>query len=147
MAHHRAVGRLRPAPQHSMCPLRAEVVLAMLESWFSPNPADLATVERSAAAQQWVDSQTADLALYHYESCMFCARVRKAIVGLNLKIELRDVLRDGNHRQALEQGGGRTTVPCLRIGLGKDGRWMYESADIIAYLAGRFSDPGGAATN
>lgn len=130
-----------------MCPLRAEVALAMLESWFSPNPADLATVERSAEAQQWVDSQTADLALYHYESCMFCARVRKAIARLTLKIELRDVVRDGNHRQALEQGGGRTTVPCLRIGLGKGASWMYESADIIAYLAGRFSDAGGAANH
>ena len=147
MAHHRGVGRLRPTPQHFICPLRAEVVLAMLESWFSPNPADLATVERSAEAQQWVDSETADLALYHYESCMFCARVRSAIVSLNLKIELRDVLRDANHRQALEQGGGRTTVPCLRIGLRKDGSWMYESADIIAYLSERFSEPGDAATD
>lgn len=119
----------------------------MFESWFSPNPTALATVERSAEAQQPVDSQTAELALYHYESCMFCARVRQVIAGLNLKIELRDILRDERHRQALEQGGGRTTVPCLRIGAGADESWMYESADIIAYLAGRFGKPNGAATN
>ena len=118
----------------------------MFESWFQPNSADMAALERSAEAQQCVDTQTANLALYHYESCMFCARVRKAIARLNLKIELRDILRDANHRQALELGGGRTTVPCLRIGSGDDGQWMYESADIIAYLAGRFSDPGGAMT-
>lgn len=115
----------------------------MFESWFQPNPADVAALERSAEAQQLVDTETAELALYHYQSCMFCARVRKAIAHLNLKIELRDVLRDANHRQALEQGGGRTTVPCLQIGRGHDGKWLYESADIIAYLAGRFSDPGG----
>ncbi len=118
----------------------------MFESWFESKPAEMPTITRSAEAQQRVDTQTADLALYHYESCMFCARVRKAIAGLNLKIELRDILRDANHRQALQLGGGRTTVPCLRIGLGKDGKWMYESADIIAYLARRFGDTGGATT-
>jgi glutathione S-transferase len=124
----------------------------MFESWFSPNPAAPATLERSPEAQQRVDGQTSELALYHYESCMFCARVRQAIARLHLKIELRDIMCDGSHRQALEQGGGRTTVPCLRIGSGPDARWMYESADIIAYLAGRFSDsskpgdPGGVAT-
>lgn len=118
----------------------------MFESWFQPNPSDVGAPVRSAEAQQLVDAHTADLALYHYESCMFCARVRKAIAGLNLKIELRDILRDTNHRQALQLGGGRTTVPCLRIGLGEDGKWMYESADIIAYLARRFSDASGATT-
>ena len=109
-----------------------------MDSWFSSNSNELAAVERSPEAQQKVDLDTADLALYHYESCMFCARVRKAITRLNLKIELRDVLRDAKHRRCLEQGGGSTTVPCLRIGLGADGKWMYESADIIAYLAKRF---------
>ena len=116
----------------------------MLESWFSNNTSDLAAVERSPEAQQKVDMESADLALYHYESCMFCARVRKAIATLNLKIELRDVMRDANHRRDLAQGGGSATVPCLRIGLGEDGKWMYESADIIAYLAKRFGAGKGA---
>lgn len=118
----------------------------MFESWFSPNPGTLSSVERSAEAQQQVDKQTAELALYHYESCMFCARVRQALASLNLTIELRDVMRSADHRRALAQGGGRTTVPCLRIGSGRDEVWMYESADIIAYLAGRFSDAGATAT-
>jgi glutathione S-transferase len=109
-----------------------------MDSWFSSNATEIAAVERSPADQHKVDTQTADLALYHYDSCMFCARVRKAIARLNLKIELRDVMRDAQHRRELEQGGGRSTVPCLRIGLGADGKWMYESADIIAYLAKRF---------
>lgn len=116
----------------------------MLESWFSSPTNDLVAVERNPEDQQKVDMETADLALYHYESCMFCARVRKAMATLNLKIELRDVMRDAKHRRDLEQGGGRSTVPCLRIGLGEDGKWMYESADIIAYLAKRFGAGKGA---
>ncbi len=117
-----------------------------MDSWFSSNATDIAAVERNPEDQQKVDRETADLVLYHYESCMFCARVRKAIARLNLKIELRDVLRDAKHRRDLEQGGGSTTVPCLRIGLGADGKWLYESADIIAYLAKRFGAGRGAAT-
>ncbi len=116
----------------------------MLESWFTNNTSDLTAVERSPEAQHTVDMETTDLALYHYESCMFCARVRKAIATLNLKIELRDVMRDANHRRDLQEGGGSTTVPCLRIGLGVNGKWMYESADIIAYLAKRFGAGKGA---
>ena len=116
----------------------------MLESWFSNNTSDLAVVERTPEDQQKVDNQTADLALYHYDSCMFCARVRKAIARLNLNIELRDVMRDAKHQRDLVQGGGRSTVPCLRIGLGQDGKWMYESADIIAYQAKRFGEGQGA---
>lgn len=119
----------------------------MLESWFSTSSSELAAVERSPEVQHKVDMETAKLALYHYESCMFCARVRKAIGTLNLKIELRDVMRDAKHRRDLVEGGGSTTVPCLRIGPGKDGQWLYESADIIAYLAKRFGADKGAATS
>lgn len=110
----------------------------MLESWFNTAGTTIAAVERSADAQARVDAATAHMALYHYESCMFCARVRRAIATLKLNIELRDVLREPGHRNDLVAGGGSTTVPCLRID--EDGRtnWMYESADIIAYLNGRF---------
>jgi glutathione S-transferase len=40
----------------------------------------------------------------------------------------------------LIEGGGRRTVPCLRID-GDDGQrvWMYESADIVAWLEERFA--------
>lgn len=43
---------------------------------------------------------------------------------------------DKEHAQALMQGGGKTQVPCLRIEQ-SDGQveWMYESNDIIQYLA------------
>jgi glutathione S-transferase len=32
------------------------------------------------------------------------------------------------------QGGGRATVPCLKIRRGDEVEWLYESRDIIDYL-------------
>lgn len=109
-----------------------------MDAWFESAPKAVAAVQRSAEAQATVDAATAGMALYHYDSCMFCARVRQAISALGLRIDLRDVLRDAGHRDALITGGGRSTVPCLRID--DDGRttWMYESSDIIRYLKERF---------
>ena len=53
---------------------------------------------------------------------------------------MRDTLRDASARAELLAGGGRGTVPCLRI-TEADGsvRWMYESTDIIRYLDGEFT--------
>ena len=116
----------------------------MLESWFQSSTKEISEVTRDSASQQAVDEQTADLALYHYDTCMFCARVRRAIAALKLDIELRDIMADNEHYRTLAYGGGRTTVPCLLIGKSTDSpTWMYESADIIEYLADRF---GGASS-
>ncbi len=95
--------------------------------------------ERSSDQQATIDSQTASLALYHFQSCPFCARVRNAIDGMNLNIEQRDIQIDAQHRQALLAGGGKTQVPALQI-THDDGtvEWMYESMDIINYLKKRF---------
>ena len=114
-----------------------------MEEWFRTPQSGIRPATRSAAEQAAVDAATADLALYHYDSCMFCARVRKAIATLALDIELRDVLRSPVHQRELAAYGGSSTVPCLRIGKGDPARdrWMYESADIIRYLNERF---GGA---
>lgn len=101
------------------------------------NPSE--PVERSAEAQARVDAETNRLALYQYDMCPFCRRVRALIEALRLNIEIRDTLREPRHRKDLIEGGGRSTVPCLRIEK-EDGkvRWMYESADIAAYLRERF---------
>ena len=112
----------------------------MLESWFTSSPTEVVSVERNAEAQERVDVLTANLALYHYDACVYCGRVRKAISALHLNIEMRDVLRDARHRRDLETGGGRTTVPCLCIADGSARTWMYESDDIIAYLTRRFGN-------
>jgi len=79
------------------------------------------------------------LALYHSEICWFCARVRQTIRDLGIDIELRDVDRDSGRRQELIAGGGKGQVPCLRIeDAAHNVTWMYESADISAYLARKF---------
>lgn len=84
------------------------------------------------------------LALYHYPSCPFCVRVRRELARLDATgVELRNIHADPEHRAALKAGGGRVTVPCLRI-TGEDGSeaWLYESADIVAWLRQHFQpDP------
>ncbi len=77
------------------------------------------------------------LALYHFPYCPFCVMVDRAIRRLGLDIERRDIRRERRHADALIEGGGRRTVPCLRIeGAGGAVHWLYESRDIIAWLEG-----------
>ena len=74
--------------------------------------------------------------LYQYDSCPFCARVRAFLDAHGIDVPMRDTLRDASAFRELLVGGGRATVPCLRIE--DDGgavRWLYESEDIIEYLA------------
>lgn len=81
----------------------------------------------------------AQLSLYHYDSCFYCSRVRRAIAELGLDIELRDVLLDREHRKDLVAATGRGTVPVLRIRYADDREvWMPESRDIIAFLQRNF---------
>jgi glutaredoxin len=97
-------------------------------------------IVRPAEAQQKVDQECRNLALYQFKSCPFCIKVRKEISRLSLNIELRDAQRDPEHREALLQGGGKIQTPCLRITDDQgNSRWMYESGDIIQYLQQRFS--------
>jgi len=119
----------------------------MLDAWFKKPTTTIQAVERDAVAQQRVDQQTAGLALYHYDSCMFCARVRKAIGALQLNIELRDIMNEREHYRDLATHGGRTTVPCLRIDKdAADSTWMFESADIIDWLVEQFANDSSAST-
>lgn len=76
--------------------------------------------------------------LYQYESCPFCYRVRRFLDHAGIQVESRDILRDPDARRALAEGGGRATVPCLRIERDGTVRWLYESLDIIDYLGRRF---------
>lgn len=97
------------------------------------------TTNRTPEQQAVVDEQTKSLALYHFQSCPFCARVRNATDAMSLNIEQRDIHQDRAHYQDLMVGGGKTQVPALQI-THEDGRveWMYESMDIINYLKQRF---------
>ena len=80
------------------------------------------------------------LSLYHFETCPFCHRVRRAAQRLGVEVELRDIFESSEHLQALTQATGRRTVPVLRIEEGDEVRWLPESADIIAYLEERFGE-------
>lgn len=83
--------------------------------------------------------ETSNLALYQYDACPYCKRVRMAMERLGLDIDIRDTRKNPEYRQELIRGGGMGMVPCLRIEH-PDGRveWMYESLDIVDYLHKRF---------
>jgi glutathione S-transferase len=72
--------------------------------------------------------------LYHSELCGFCHRVRRYMAGAGWEVPLVDTLRDRSARAELIEGGGKATVPCLKITRGDEVEWMYESMDIINYL-------------
>ena len=95
---------------------------------------------RSAKAQRAVDAATEKLALYQFEACPFCVKVRRAMARQSLNIELRDACNDMAIKQELVTQGGRHKVPCLRVeSPDSDDQWLYESNDIIAYLQANFS--------
>lgn len=96
-------------------------------------------LQRSPQEQAAVDARTRQLALYQFQLCPFCVKVRRAMRRLNLNIETRDALNDPVHRAALETGGGEIKVPCLAIEEHGETRWMYESSDIIAWLEQEFA--------
>ncbi len=97
------------------------------------------SVKRDPAAQADIDQQTASLALYQYEACPFCVKVRRAMKRNGLNIETLDVKRSDSAREELLAGGGDLKVPCLRIEKESGAvEWMYESSDIVSYLEERF---------
>lgn len=96
-------------------------------------------VMREDAAQQAVNRQCQSLALYQFNTCPFCIKVRREIKRLSLPIELRDAQKNQLNRADLLQGGGYVKVPCLQI-IDDQGnvQWLYESTAIIQYLHQRF---------
>ncbi len=96
-------------------------------------------VVRTPEQQQAVDRQCQALALYQFNTCPFCIKVRQEMRRLSLPIEKRDAQHDATHRQALQTGSGATKVPCLRISdaSGKT-QWLQDSAAIVTYLRARF---------
>ena len=73
------------------------------------------SVTRTPEEQAVVDQASKALALYQFSACPFCIKVRKEIARLGLNIETRNAQHDPEHRAALEAGGGRIKVPCLKI--------------------------------
>ncbi len=110
--------------------------LILFFNWvFSPKG-----IQRDSGLQAAINQQTNKLALYQYKACPFCVKVRRAMKRQSLSIETRDVKRCETTRNELLAGGGKLKVPCLKIE-DHEGKvsWLYESADIIAYLENRFT--------
>lgn len=92
---------------------------------------------RAPAAQEKLDQQCRQLVLYQYRTCPFCIRVRQEIRRLSLKLERRNVAKEGSNREDLVRGGGLAKVPCLKItDQAGHSQWLYDSAAIMAYLGG-----------
>jgi glutaredoxin len=83
------------------------------------------------------DGEMLDLELYKKDSCPYCQRVFKALARLGLAVRMRDVVEDPEALKKLVELGGDAQVPCLFV----NGKPMYESSDIIAFLERRFAPP------
>ena len=96
-------------------------------------------VVRDPAVQTTVNLQCKNLALYQFNTCPFCIKVRQEMRRLSLPIEHRDAQHNAAHRAELLQGGGAVKVPCLKItDANGQSQWLYDSAAIVAYLRSRF---------
>jgi len=90
---------------------------------------------RDPQQQALLDQQTAGMALYQFQACPFCVKVRRAIKRHGLRIETRDAKNDPLFREELLTQGGQLKVPCLKL-VERDGKtsWLYESSDIVRFL-------------
>ncbi len=79
--------------------------------------------------------RTLDLELYKFDSCPYCQRVQRVVERLGLPLRHRDVLLDDAAARTLVEVGGKDQVPCLFV----DGRPLYESAEIVAFLERHFA--------
>ena len=92
--------------------------------------------KRSVEVQKAVDASTSHLSLYQLPACPFCVKTRRAMKRLGLNVELRNINQQESYREELIREGGKRTVPCLKItNEDQSVTWMYESGDIINYLA------------
>ena len=81
-----------------------------------------------------MSTQLSEYSLYYLPHCPYCQRVLQAMQQLDIIMTMKDT-GEPRAKQELLQGGGKTTVPCLRH---PDGKWQYESLDIVAFLQKKF---------
>lgn len=105
-------------------------LILLLNFIFSPR-----SPKRAVEVQKEVDDSTSNFILYQLPACPFCVKTRRALKRYGLNIALRDINQE-NYREELIREGGKRTVPCLKItNDDQSTTWMYESDDIINYLA------------
>lgn len=71
-----------------------------------------------------------ELTLYYTDACPFCQKVLNFMRDQNIDIPKKDIMEDESIYRELFDIGGKGQVPCLVI----DGKALYESLDIIAWL-------------
>jgi glutaredoxin len=76
-----------------------------------------------------------DLELYKFDRCPYCQVVFRAVDKLALPVRYRDIDQDDDAARKLVEVGGMDQVPCLFI----DGKPLYESEDIVAFLEKNFA--------
>ncbi|MEW6742266.1 MAG: glutathione S-transferase N-terminal domain-containing protein [Planctomycetota bacterium] len=86
-----------------------------------PKPTAKATTRTGGAVE---------LVLYKMDGCPYCARVVSFLREKRIPVTYRDIEGDPGAAADLVKLGGIDQVPCLSI----DGKALYESLDIIAYL-------------
>ncbi|MDR2106316.1 MAG: glutathione S-transferase N-terminal domain-containing protein [Coriobacteriales bacterium] len=74
-----------------------------------------------------------ELALYYSPTCPFSLKVLRFLEKNGIIIDLKSTM-EAENLQKLREVGKKNQVPCLFIG----GKALYESDDIISYLAQRF---------
>lgn len=72
-----------------------------------------------------------DLVLYYKPTCPYCVKVLSYMEEQDISCEMRNTMEPGV-RQELVSLAGKGQVPCLFI----EGKPLFESNDIIAYLHG-----------
>jgi len=79
------------------------------------------------------------LALYGHNTCIYCREVNDVIDRLGISIKIRNTFEYPEYKQDLLIGGGKSSVPCLKISFqyGKE-LWLYDSASIIDFLERSF---------
>lgn len=99
-----------------------------------------AAKKRNSEEQAKVDQAAAQLALYQFNACPFCIKVRRRLHVLNVPVPLVEVKRGNAAEQQLINQGGKRQVPCLYIKEESGAeRWLYESDSILDYLQQRFA--------
>ena len=69
--------------------------------------------------------------LYVLDGCPFCKKVLDYMDAHNIELPVVSITGNDEARARLERDGGKVQCPCLFI----DGEPLYESGDIVDYLA------------
>ncbi len=78
------------------------------------------------------------LQLYEFEACPFCRKVREGLTMFDLDATVYPCPRGSRYRDVVRERGGKSMFPYLVDP--NTGREMYESDDILRYLAETYGD-------